>query len=294
MKIIITGANGMLGGSLCQLYNDKHKVYALHRDKECFTACSADYSLDLADTSIVGAVFNQINPDLVIHCAGLTSVDRCERETELALEENVTTSENVARLSSNKTKLVYISTDQVYGETLDHSETNKRLTPVNEYGKGKLLGEEKVRGLSQNYIIIRTNIFGWNNKPGRVSFAEWVYNSLKNRKKITLFTDYTFSPIFSSCLGEIILKLVENEFIGVINVGSSAPCSKYEFGIGLAEKLGFEQGLISKGSVRIHPLSAKRPPRLDLDVGKVLKMGINIPIWRESIERFLLNEKNTK
>jgi len=284
--MIITGANGMLGSSLCQLYHNKHKVHALHRDKECFTACSADYSLDLTDTSKVGDVFNQINPDLVIHCASLVSLERCEQNPDLAISANVSVTENIAKLCSAETKLVYISTDQVYGETADYSEANETLQPVNQYGKTKLLGEQKAQGFCSNHLIVRTNIFGWNVKPDRISSAEWIYNSLRNGQKITLFNDYTFSPIYTIYLGEIIMRLVDLDFTGVINVGSPTHCSKYDFGQQLAETFGFNQSLISKGSMKQHPFSAKRNPKLDLNCDRLIKMKVDIFTWRQSILMF--------
>ena len=286
MKIIITGANGMLGSSLCQLYHNKHKVHALHRDKECFTACSADYSLDLTEKSKVGDVFNQINPDLVIHCASLTSLERCEQNPDLAMSANVSVSENVTRSCSAETKLVYISTDQVYGLTADRSETNMNLKPISQYGKTKYLGEKKCIENSPNSIIIRTNIFGWNVNPAKVSSAEWIYNSLNCGERITLFTDYIFSPIYTDCLGEIIMNLVHINFSGIINVSSPEPCSKYEFGIQLAEEFGFDKSLINKGLIDDHDFEAQRPKNLKLNTEKLNHLGIKIPDYRESIKKF--------
>ena len=291
MKIIITGANGMLGSSLCQLYHNKNKVHALHRDKECFTACSSDYSLDLTDTSKVGDVFNQINPDLVIHCASLTSLESCEKNPDLAISANVLVTENVAKSCSAETKLVYISTDQIYGETADRSEANKTLKPLNQYGKTKLLGEKKVQDLCSNYLIVRTNIFGWNVKPGRISSAEWIYNSLINGDRITLFTDYTFSPIYTNSLGEAILDLVKMDYNGVINIGSSIPCSKYDFGMLLASTCDLDQSLISAGSIKDNHLFATRPGKLDLHTRKSSTIGLNVPNWQSSVERFELEKK---
>jgi dTDP-4-dehydrorhamnose reductase len=290
LNIIITGANGMLGSSICQLYHNKHKVYALHRDKKCFTSCSADYSLDLTDTNKVGEVFNQINPDLVIHCAGLTNVDECEKEPALAHKVNVTVTENIASLCSAETKLIYISTDQVYGKTADHSEENTNLRPVNQYGKTKLLGEQKVQELCSNFIIVRTNIFGWNMKPNRISSAEWIYNSLKNGEDITLFTDYTFSPIYTECLGEIILHLVEIDYAGIFNVGSLEPCSKYEFGISLAKCFGLNTSTIRISSIADHNFGAPRCNNLALDVSKLSHTGLTVPDYKESLKRFSQNK----
>ena len=89
---------------------------------------------------------------------------------------------------SDKTKLIYVSTDQVYGDTEDYSETNQLLKPVNNYGKSKLFGEQKLQNISSNYLILRTNIFGWNVKRARVSSAEWMYFTMKQGKEINLFT----------------------------------------------------------------------------------------------------------
>ena len=280
----------MLGSSLCQLYHNKHKVYAIHRDKECFTTCSADCSLDLTDTSKVEDVFNQINPDLVIHCASLTSIERCEQNPDLAISANISVTENVAKSCSAETKLVYISTDQVYGEADDHSEANEALQPVNQYGKTKLLGEQKVQDFCSNHLIVRTNIFGWNVKPGRASSAEWMYHALKNRKEITLFTDYTFSPIYTIYLGEIIMRLVDMNFTGVINVGSPTHCSKYDFGQQLAEKFEFSQSLIKKGSIVDYAFKASRSNDMTLNTQRLSDLGIIAPDYRNSIKKFKQNK----
>jgi dTDP-4-dehydrorhamnose reductase len=287
VKIIVTGANGMLGSSLCRLYHDEHDIHAFHRDEKCYTTCSADYSLDLMGASRLQALFSQVKPDLVIHCAGLTSVDACEQEPELAYKKNVMVCENIVRACSNKTKLVYISTDQVYGEARDHSEANQMLQPLNQYGKTKLLGEQKIQELYNNYLILRTNIFGWNIKPGRVSSAEWIYNSLKNKDEITLFSDYTFSPISTVCLGAIIMHLVEIDSSGVINVGSSTPCSKYEFGLLLAVEFGQDTSYIRKGLMSDHSFPAIRSNKLDIDVSKLIEMGIAPPDLRHSMRKFV-------
>jgi dTDP-4-dehydrorhamnose reductase len=286
MKIVITGANGMLGSSLCRQYHNEHEVHAFHRDKRCYTNSFENYSLDLLDFNQVQALFNQINPDIVIHCAGLTSVDRCEIEPELAVATNVTVSENIAKACCDKIKLIYISSDQVYGETEFHSETNELLQPLNQYGKTKLLGERKIQELCTGYLILRTNIFWYNVKLGRISSAEWIYKTIKNQEGIRLFSDYTFSPISTVCLGNMIFQLLVADFSGIINVGSSAPCSKYEFGLQLAKEFDFDPSFIKIGLMSDHSFSAIRSNKLDLNVSKLIKLGITPPDLSHSMKIF--------
>jgi len=291
-KIVITGANGMLGSALCEVFHRNNFVYALHRDKVCFVACSKDYSFDLTDTKKMQKCFDQIKPDFVIHCAGLINLDLCEKEYKLAYEANVNQTEKIAKWCSKEVKLVYISTDQVYGGSKDHSEKNTNLRPLNQYGKTKLQGELKVQELSNDSIIVRTNIFGWNIKPTRVSSAEWIYNSLKNGKGIRLFTDYTISPIYTKELAIIIIRLLEMDFSGIVNVGSSKTCTKYEFGRRLAENFNFDNSLILKGSIKDHNFQAPRPEDLSLSTEKLASLDIRIPDYDSSLTAFWCDRKN--
>jgi len=286
-KIVITGANGMLGSALCKVYYGNNSVYALHRDKECFGICTKDYSFDLTDSTKLKSCLDQIKPDLVIHCAGLINLELCEQHPQLAYDANVNVSENIAKwCSSQAAKLVYISTDQVYGGSKDHSETNTNLQPLNQYGETKLQGELKVQELSADSIIVRTNIFGWNIKPTRFSSVEWICNSLENEEEVTLFTDYTFSPIYTKELANIIMKLVNLDFSGIINIGSPKTCTKYEFGMQLEETFGFDQSLIRKGTIKDHKFKALRSNDLSLPIEKIDGLALYIPDFQSSIKSF--------
>ena len=282
----------MLGSSLCILYHAKHQVFAFHRDEKCYVDCFADYSVDLTEARKVEEQFNNLDPDIVIHCAGLTNVDLCEKEPEEAYLSNVTATENVARYCPDKTMLVYISSDQVYGESKFRSEESVDLHPVNQYGQTKLQGEEMVREVSSNYMIIRTNIFGWNVKLGNISSAEWIFHSLEKCKEITLFTNYIFSPIFSEYLGGVILQLFEKNFQGTVNVGSPTSCSKYEFGITLARIFNFDVSLISAGNILSHKFFAPRPAELSLNLSKISDLVTNLPTYEMSLMKFFKDKRS--
>ena len=291
-KIIITGANGMLGNALCKAYHERHKVYAFHRDQKCYVPCIDDYSLDLISEKYLKRIFDSINPDLVIHCASLINLDLCEKDKRFAYETNVLVTENIVKACLKNAKLIYISTDQVYGNVNENIESNINLKPINYYGKTKLLGEEKVKKFHTNPIIIRTNIFGCSVKPNRVSSAEWIYNSIKKREKITLFTDYFFSPIYTKYLADIIMQLVNKDFSGIINVGSPKPCSKYEFGTRLANELNIINKYLTKGLINDHNFLTPRSKDLSINTKKLLSLGINAPSYIQSIKSFLNAQNN--
>ena len=151
-----------------------HAIYAMHRDLDCYVPCIEIYSFDLNDNEQLEKVFYSIEPDIVLHCAGLINMEHCEKNPQLAGEQNAKVTEYIAKLCGSNTKFIYISSDQVYGDILTKSEECIDLQPLNEYGKSKLLGEKQVKRYCSNYIIIRTNIFGLSVKPGKVSSAEWI------------------------------------------------------------------------------------------------------------------------
>ena len=277
----------MLGNALCLYYSSSHTIYAFHRDDKNLIKWDNNYSIDLSNLEVIKKTFYQINPDIVIHCAGLTDVELCEKDPSLAHYVNSTITNNIILACPKKTKLVYISTDQVYGLSYDHLEKNSRIKPINEYGKSKFSGEKQCTRLKSNCIIVRTNIFGWNIKNNRVSSAEWIYHSLKQKKRISLFHDYRFSPIYTKKLAPIIIDLIKLNFRGLINVGSSNSCSKYEFGVALAERFNFDKSLINKTSLDDFVFKAKRPKNLQLNIQKIQKLGIALPSYKDSIKNFM-------
>ena len=90
--------------------------------------CLIDFSFDLSDNTSLKSVLKQIKPDIVIHCAGLTNLEECEKYPDLAYNSNVAVTKNIAQFcGSNNIKLIYISSDQIYGQTNDYSESNNIL-----------------------------------------------------------------------------------------------------------------------------------------------------------------------
>ena len=288
--MLITGANGMLGSKLVSFFSQSYNVSAVDREASIF-ACALDtHVVDLSTESDTQRLIELVNPDIVIHCAGLVNVDFCEKNPDLAYATNVAATRYLAQACSPNALFVYVSTDQVYGSTPNQPETSSSLTQLNQYAITKFQGEEVVRELCFSHIIARTNIFGWNMKQGRVSSAEWIVNSVKSGDTIHLFNDYIFSPIYVGLFAEIIQQLIGNKFEGTINLGARDYCSKLEFGLALTKGLNLNSKYIYSKSIQDHDFTAIRFPDMRMNVSKLTSLGIIVPSFRESILAFVGEE----
>jgi len=276
----------MLGASLCSLFHPRHVVHAIHRSTAALAPCAFDLSCDLLDRDSLALGLAEFKPDLLIHCAACVDLEVCERDPEFAYQSNVHITKNVVAACPSEASLIYISTDQVYGDNPDHSEMRTDLQPLNAYGRTKLEGERVVLESDMRSLVIRTNIFGTSTKPGQVNSTEWMMNALKEQKAITLFKDYVFSPIYTEFLGRKLLELIELQVTGVFNLGARTPCTKYQFGVSLAEIMGVSPVNLISGSLIDFQSVAKRSHDLSLHVSKVGRLGISLPTYQESLHAY--------
>lgn len=173
-KVLVTGANGMLGQDLCLILKENgYKVIpTVH------TTANNEICLDITDFSMVQSVLSEQKPDIVIHCAAYTNVDKAEEDYDTAHKINVNGTENIAKVcAENDITLVYISTDYVFdGESKTALKPTDKINPINNYGLTKLLGEQAVRKYCKKYYIARTSwlygIYGTNFVETMIAQAE--------------------------------------------------------------------------------------------------------------------------
>jgi dTDP-4-dehydrorhamnose reductase len=289
MKILITGHAGMLGKDIFfEFVNNGYIAFGVDLKNIYLLTKNFQKIGDLSDKDFTVSILEEIEPDVIIHCAAIVNLDTCENNKELAHALHVDVTKRLAEFKPNKTKLIYISTDSVFdGKKGNYKETDKPH-PLNYYAISKFEGEQMAK-LNPNHIIIRTNIFGFN-LPLRNSLAEWAIKNLQNNNPIKGFTDIIFNAIYTKHLAEIILNLVEINFCGLINVGSENTINKYEFLSVLAKQMGFSQELISKSlSIDLNfPIS--RPLITNLDIQQIQKF-ITIPPIEEGIKD-MINDYN--
>jgi len=291
-RILITGGSGLLGSNLVRRLGSAFDVYATYYSHPAFMPDGRFVPLDIRDEKMVRSVFQTVRPRLVIHTAALADVDYCEEHPKEARAINVDGTENVTKASQKiGARLIHISTDSVFDGEKGMYREEDTPSPVNVYGRTKLEGEKRVLDLSFDSIIIRTAFYG-RSLHGGTSLAEWVITSLRDGNSIPGFTDVFFSPLFLGDLIEIIMKMYRQDISGVYHVGSREGCSKYHFGVKLAESCGLDATKIRPSSITEAGLKAPRPRNLSLDVTKLSHtLGISLSSVEEGIKRFKIEER---
>lgn len=284
-NILITGISGLLGNNLAFAYRNKHKVFGIYNAHSIVIKNVDTAGGDLLDQGCLSKMAGKFRPDIIIHSAALSEVDKCEEDKGLAYKLNVEMTQNIVRYAENvKAHLIYISTDCIY-DGIKGNFKEEDVNPINYYGETKLLGEKEALKY-QNTFVARTNFFGINIRK-KLSLAEWVLESLKKNTRINGFCDVFFSAMYVFLLSDIIEKVFSKRIKGIYNVGSSDHMSKYDFSVSLAEQFGLDRSLINKTSIDDTVFSAKRGKNMSLDTGKIEKsLGMRMPLMKDSIARF--------
>lgn len=269
-KWLITGASGLLGHSLCQYLNEsgRHVIGISHSH----TIDVENVQMLTEDLTVVDKILSIIDihkPNVIVHAAGYTNVDTCEKNEELA---NILHS-GVASVIAKATniigvKMVFISTDHLWDGTQSMITENTPTKPINAYARTKEAGEQSTLAGNPNSLIIRTNFYG-PGRPWRLSFSDWIIGELSKGNKIKAFTDSHYTPICLSRLCQYIIELVEKNAVGIFNVAGSERVSKYEFAVRLANALQLDESLVEKGSISDAGLAAPRPSDMSLSTHKV-------------------------
>ena len=266
-RLLVTGASGLLGSKIVELAKGKYDVIPLHDAKPLH---QNSLKLDITNRKQVFNLLRKLKPDLVVHTAAETNVDKCETQKELAWKTNVEGTRNVAAACSEiDAKIVYISTDYVFdGEKGLYTEED---TPnsINHYGVTKLEGENQIKKLCKNHIILRTSVlYGWH--PWKQNFATWVINSLKQGNEISIVEDHFNTPTLADNLAEIIIEALQKDLQGLYHASGSQKISRYEFAKEIAKTFNLDYSLIKP--IKMSQLTtwiAKRPKDSSLNINKI-------------------------
>lgn len=268
-RILITGGSGLLALNWAQTEKNNFEITLGLNKRQVDPGGVSIAWLDFTSLDTLSAGIGSIKPDIIIHTAGLTSVEGCEQDTALAYSVNVELAANVARIAEKlKCKLVHISTDHLYAGDQPNMDESAPASPVNMYGLTKYEAEKEVSAINPLALIIRTNFFGWG-PSYRTSFSDNILQALRNGKELTLFSDVYFTPILIQTLVAAVHELIDKNVSGIFNVVSDERVSKYAFGCLLAKEFGLDETLIKAISLKSKSNLTRRPLDMSLSNQKV-------------------------
>lgn len=282
MKILITGANGMLAKEVKEKFEKGNELI-----------CTDVADLDITNEEAVIKFVEEAKPEYIINCAAFTAVDKAEDCYELADKINGDGPANLAKAAKKVgAKLVHISTDYVFGGDLELSkdyQEDDAKSPVTVYGKTKLHGEEAIEENMDEYYIFRT---AWLYGIGGNNFVKTMTKLGSSRDEINVVADQHGSPTYAKDLTEIIYKAIEKKIpYGVYHATNQGYTTWYDFTKAILEKQNIEckvNPVTTEEYIEMMKITqAKRPFNSQLSKNKLLNEGIEVPDWEDGLERYL-------
>ena len=247
MRVLIIGASGFIGQHLVRRLNETpgHEVVGTFWSRAPRDDGNSWRRVELTDPTGLEQVFQLARPDVVVHLAAIADIRTAERDPERATAVNVSATSSVARLSSlHGAKLVFVSTEYVFGGERGYYPKDATPGPTTHYGQTKWEAEQEVAKLSSPWNILRTSIvYGWP-EPGQRNFAPWLIERLRSGQSYDGPTNVYRTPIYVEHLTDGIAKLVEGNYLGIHHVAGADWVSMYDFACAVAEAFQLDRGLI--------------------------------------------------
>ena len=276
-KLLILGASGLLGSRLFYNFLNDYETQGTCNKSDSFN--SSIVNLDVTKSDFTKKII-EFKPDIIINCIAFTDVNKCEKEQSLAWYLNAELPKIVAALSKDLgAKLIHISTDHFEKPEILKNIDIEESIPVNFYGRSKLAGENNVKIINKEALILRTNFFGARAIPqAKNSFFETIFQNLQSSIRTSGFSNIYFTPISISELNKAVKILMHSNLRGVFNVCGNESISKFDFYRKFALVMNCDVNLIDEGIyVPIADLP-KRPTDMSMNnMIYTLKTGHVIP-----------------
>lgn len=278
MKILVTGAGGMLGRDvMLAAGNAGHQVVGYGHAE-----------LDIADADAVGAKVESERPDVVINCAAWTDVDGAEEAEEEATRINGAGAGNVAAAAASVgASVVYIGSDYVFdgSKGAPYVETDQ-AAPLSAYGRSKLAGEEATRAANKRHFIVRSAwLFG---TAGR-NFVETMLRLAVDHGEVLVVRDQVGSPTYTWHLAYGVVRLIEGVEFGIHHMAAAGACSWYEFAREIFEQAGVECKVMS-ATTEMLGRPAPRPAYSALTSQR--EHAIELPSWQDGLAAYLAQRRS--
>ncbi|MDF2557719.1 MAG: dTDP-4-dehydrorhamnose 3,5-epimerase [Bacillales bacterium] len=281
MKVLVTGVSGQLGYDVVY-EGEKRGLEMIGSDVVGETA----FKIDITDKELVLETVRSLQPDVIIHCAAFTAVDKAEEMKDVCWKVNVNGTENLVLAAKEVgAKFVYISTDYVFdGRGVEAFVETHQPSPVGFYGLTKYEGEKVVQTHLDNYFIIRISwVFGLNG----LNFVKTMLKLAETRDVLNVVGDQIGSPTYTHDLSRLIIDMVETEKYGIYHATNEGFCSWADFAKEIFKISGKEVKVNTVTSVE-YPTIAVRPKNSRLSKQKIAELGFEpLRSWKEALTHYL-------
>ncbi len=282
LKILVTGVKGQLGFDCVRILKERGYCRVLGIDKD---------ELDITDEKAVNQFVLEYKPDVIMHNAAWTAVDKAEEMPDLVYKVNSLGPKYIAN-AANKVgaKMFYISTDYVFdGEGTAPFEVDSPKDGLSIYGKTKSQGEDFVIGETNKHFIIRISwVFGINGN----NYIKTMLKLSKIKDELNIVCDQIGSPTYTYDLANLMADMMETDKFGVYHATNEGFCSWYDFTKYIYKAKGITNvkvnPITTEEYLKINPNQAKRPLNSRMSKSSLTKAGFNLlPKWEDAVDRYL-------
>lgn len=292
MNVLVTGANGQLGNEMRIVAQKSDNNYIF---SDIVQSDNVETTiLDITKLDEICSIVKEKNISVIVNCAAYTNVDKAESDVELCELLNSKAPENLAlAMKEADGTLIHISTDYVFGGDPYNipCREEQKGTPTGVYGMTKLKGEEAIKQINCNHIIIRT---AWLYSEFGKNFVKTMLNLTATKPELNVVFDQTGTPTYALDLAKVIFDIIENKKYsdksGIYHFSNEGVCSWYDFTKMIAEYSGHTQCKVKPCHSDEFPSPVKRPAYSVLDKTKIKEtFDVEIPYWTESLKKCINN-----
>jgi dTDP-4-dehydrorhamnose reductase len=288
-RVLITGANGLLGQNLIKALGAEYEISGLDLQDRPFSekGLSDYHRIDITRPGELKALFSRIHPDIIINTAAMTHVDRCETEREKAELVNHRAVRFLLEAAGKKTRFVQISTDYVFNGKSGPYTDEDPPDPIGFYGETKLLAETAVLSHSPGNLVVRTMVIFGRAVNARPDFITFLRDKLSKGKAVNIVTDQIGNITLASNLAENVGVLLRAGTSGVVSLAGLDIIGRHEIAFKVARHYGYDPSLVRPVKTADLKQAAGRPLNsgFRLDRARRIK-GVELIDFQEQLRRY--------
>lgn len=297
MRYFITGYKGQLGYDLVRELKSRGESDIVVSDLGDFNPeinalaielkekNDLDYRpLDITDSKAVSDLIEEIQPDVIFHCAAWTNVDGAEEAYDACYKVNVEGTANLVEAAKKvDAKIVYISSDYVFdGKKEGYYTEEDKVNPLNVYGKTKYLGEAETRKYDKHFILRISWVYGINGK----NFVRTMLRLSESKNELGVVSDQVGSPTYTVDVSKLLVDMVQTDKYGTYHGTNENYCSWADFARTIFE-LNNCDVVVNDVLTKDYPAKAERPLNSKLSKDKLKNSDFNLlPTWQDALNRY--------